>query len=343
MKKKGFIAGALALSLVLGGTGYAYWTDALHITTTATTGDLDVKFVDLGYLAQYDNEDIGWAITDGTEVGTVFANQIVKTSKNGKYNDVGKVTYNTNPGDPAYSLNNVTFNAALGENIGLEHTIGASKDYPAGTTIASKDIVLDVNTIFPGYAQMFRSDIVNDGEIAAKLGSVVGKVKGLDQKEQGNLMDMIGIALYLDSEPEKGKAEDLNNHANDVFGLASVFETDDIFTIGGVDFVRLSAFTNPDKQAAIDAAIEENEKLLALGYKSPFQRFDVYVGVGMDQDAEGKYTTGTVDLAKTGKEDIDAYSENKGLQIVIDFFWKQYNNSGNEFPVDPNLAARGNR
>ena len=65
-----FAAGAgdiVALSLILTGTGYAYWTDTLNVTTKATTGDLEVTFADLGLYAQYANETKanGWSIVDG--------------------------------------------------------------------------------------------------------------------------------------------------------------------------------------------------------------------------------------------------------------------------------------
>ena len=49
--RKSMIGGIAALSLILAGTGYAYWTDTLNVTTKATTGDLDVTFVDLGLYA----------------------------------------------------------------------------------------------------------------------------------------------------------------------------------------------------------------------------------------------------------------------------------------------------
>ena len=47
MRKAGrnsLVGGVLALSLVLAGTGYAYWTDSLNVTTKATTGDFGVQF-----------------------------------------------------------------------------------------------------------------------------------------------------------------------------------------------------------------------------------------------------------------------------------------------------------
>lgn len=42
--RKPMAGGIVALSLILTGTGYAYWTDTLNVTTKATTGDLEVTF-----------------------------------------------------------------------------------------------------------------------------------------------------------------------------------------------------------------------------------------------------------------------------------------------------------
>lgn len=332
MKKKGFIAGALALCMVLGGTGYAYWTDALHITTTATTGDLDVKFVDLGYLAQYDNEGGSaraheWAITDGTVYGTVFAD-IIKASSGNSVNDPGTIKY-SEKGGPAYALNNVTFDAMLEEDgTVLEHDIPTSA-YKAGSTKASKNIALTVNKIFPGYAQVFRSDIVNDGEVAAKLTDIVGKVDGIDMQNNPELMNEIGVALYIHTEIASDE---------DIFGLASCFSDDELFDVGGVKFVRLSALTSDTASTKEKIA----SKLLEISWKKG-ERMDAYFGVAMDADAEGKYTSGNVDLVKAGKADNDALTENSDqIKVVLDFYWAQYNNTGHETDANAPIIAKGN-
>ena len=71
MNGKSLVGSVLALSLVLAGTGYAYWTDTLSINTKATTGEFGVKFADLGLYAQYNNETLkgGWSIVDGVKHG----------------------------------------------------------------------------------------------------------------------------------------------------------------------------------------------------------------------------------------------------------------------------------
>ncbi|MGL4344446.1 MAG: hypothetical protein ACRCTE_04545 [Cellulosilyticaceae bacterium] len=45
MKSTKFMAGALVLSIGLLGTGYAYWTDALTVGTTVSTGELRVEYI----------------------------------------------------------------------------------------------------------------------------------------------------------------------------------------------------------------------------------------------------------------------------------------------------------
>ncbi|MBK5240638.1 SipW-dependent-type signal peptide-containing protein [Clostridium sp.] len=45
MKKPRLMALALTAAITLSGVGYAYWTDALTINNTVTTGEMNVKFV----------------------------------------------------------------------------------------------------------------------------------------------------------------------------------------------------------------------------------------------------------------------------------------------------------
>lgn len=339
MKKRGFIAGALALCLTLGGTGYAYWTDALHITTTATTGNLDVEFVDLGYLAQWTEKDenAGWSLYDGTTV--VNAYELI----NKNVNSVGNLpSINNKRGDRAYSLNVVDSTLNYGDTKKLAHTVPNSSTYEAGMTDASKNIVFRVDNIYPGYAQAFRTDIVNDGDLAAKLTDISSTIQGVSDLETGNLKDMIGIALFVDNE----------NVSTPILKLAAsgCFKQEDIFTIGGVDFVRLSAVERATK------ATEANEKLatylkdtrLVISHKEG-ARFDAFVGIGMDPDAVGTYTSGNVDLLKASGDSAaqdqliakDSDSENKGITITIDFLWAQYNNPGNQ-NATPNVLDNQN-
>lgn len=61
MKKYKFITLAMVLAVMLMGAGYAYWTETLTISSTVTTGELDVQFVPLALLdgsstGDYDNK-----------------------------------------------------------------------------------------------------------------------------------------------------------------------------------------------------------------------------------------------------------------------------------------------
>ena len=335
MRKKGFIAGALALCMVLGGTGYAYWTDALHITTSATTANLDVEFVDVGYYAQYDDESkldgkVGWAITDGTKDGTVFAN-IIQGNSGNNVNDPGNISYNSNAAtDSAYGMNLVEFTTGLVGDGTLKHGVPTSK-YNT-TTKASKNISITTEKIFPGYAQVFRTDIVNDGEIGAKLEDIVTTVEGENLTDK--LYNEIGIALYMCTEI----ASDV-----DIFGLASCFDESEKFTIGGVDFVRLSALTNRDNDANAQKLSEKiSSKILEVSAVRG-ERMDCFYAIGMDPDKAGNNTTGTVELMKGGKADIDYLTENSGLKVTLDFYWAQYNNPGDkDFELTPGRIAKGN-
>ena len=118
MKRPGrnsFIGGIVALSLVLAGTGYAYWTDTLNVTTKATTGDFGVQFVDLGLYAQYGNETIqggGWSIVDGIgDAGYVDDHFFMRGTSD--YNKIAKDGSIDAYKERAKGYNNIDFNAEL--------------------------------------------------------------------------------------------------------------------------------------------------------------------------------------------------------------------------------------
>jgi len=54
MRKYKFIALAMVLAVMLMGAGYAYWTETLKISTTVSTGDLDVRFAPKYISGDYD-------------------------------------------------------------------------------------------------------------------------------------------------------------------------------------------------------------------------------------------------------------------------------------------------
>lgn len=303
--KKTVVSGILAFSLVLAGTGYAYWTDSLNITTKATTGDLDVTFVDLGLYAQYNNEKInnGWSIVDGIDKG--FAPDDF-FQRNTEYNKIAKDGSIEAYGKRAEGYNNVKFDAELANAQNLKKQVGP---YTKATS-SSDNIKLTIEKMYPGYAQAFRSDILNVGEIAAKLGSMKFTIEGA---ENDNIKNMLGLAIYMNQESRKDGTEP------DVFKLVKSLSAneDDFFTVGKVQFLRLSALEKL-KPAEISKVIE-NATILSTPTQN---RMDIILGVAMDPDKAGKYTSGS--SANITAVD-DALTQNKAVSISIDFLWDQFN------------------
>lgn len=305
---KSLISGILALSLVLAGTGYAYWTDTLNVTAKATTGDFGVTFVDLGLYAQYGNETLpnGWSIVDGIgDSGYVSDHFFMRGASD--YNSIAKPGSIEAYKERAKGYNNIEFDAELVDKAPIPKQVG-----PYTTaTLGSDKILLTIQKMYPGYAQAFRSDILNVGDIAAKLSNMKFEVSALDGKEIGNAKDMLGIAVLINREQYVPGNEEAN-----VFKLCKTLASgDNFFTVGGVDFLRLSALENADIKAAL-----ENDLILCS--PATDQRMDIFVGVAMDPDAEGVYTTGTTENLK---DNNDAMSQNKGIQVSIDLLWDQFN------------------
>ena len=322
--RKSLISGILALSLVLAGTGYAYWTDTLNINTKATTGDFGVTFVDLGLYAQYGNEiySDGWSVVDGIDKGYVDDEFFMRGTQD--YNKIAKDGSIDAYYKRAQGYNNIKFDAELVDAQAIPKKVGP---YTTANTKGSDKIQLSIQKMYPGYAQAFRSDILNVGDIAAKLSNMKFKVSGMDNMEMGNVKDMLGLAVLINREQYSPEHEEGN-----VFKLCSALkDKGKFFTVGKVDFIRLSAL----EDAEIQQAFENN---LILCPPSTDNRMDIFLAVAMDPDAEGVYTTGTTaDM----KDNDDSLSQGKGVQIDIDLLWDQFNvgkDAGN-----PNILVDQNR
>ena len=183
--------------------------------------------------------------------------------------------------------------------------------------------------MYPGYAQAFRTDVLNVGSIATKLSSLKFNVKGLE--DSGKAADMLGIALYMDGEQYHPTIDE----GKPVFKLVnSLAGEGDYFTVGGVDFIRLSALKK--------LSDEEIRKVITnatiLCSPATDNRMDLFLAVAMDPDAEGVYTTGsTTVLAKND----DKASQKKAVEVSIDFLWDQFNvgkDAGN-----PNYLVKQNK
>lgn len=297
MKRKVLVC-VLACCMLFMGMGYAYWTDSLQIDTTATTGELDVKFVDLASYGQYPDEH-GWAFFDGIDDNGF---SLIADRWNQKPN-----SYNIVIDDDEYEAylerikgyTETDFTAELvGDGI-LGKEIG-DNDYVADTK-ASDKINISVTDMYPGYAQLFRSDIVNPGTIAAELSKIE---VDLTSYSNDDVKDMIGVSLKV-----------LREGGTEVINLLD--EQDDTFVVGDVTFVRLSAIEGD--------YTDVQDNLLCL-YPSSNQdefRMDLVLGVAMDPDAEGVYTTGSV--ANFNSANDDATTQLKTAKFSIQFLWDQFN------------------
>lgn len=308
MKKSQFIAGALALSLVLAGTGYAYWTDALHVTTKATTGDMDVKFVDMGLYAKYSNElgENYWSIVDGIPTdGYQQANAYYASKGENATNNMA--TWQKNYTKRSELYNSIIFgDSKLVVNSKLNRLAG---DYQAGQE-SGDTISLSLQNMYPGYAQVFRTDIANDGSIAAKLADIEFNVNAITNTDRAKVNDMIGIAMYNATEGD-----------NDIFCLAKQFKNIEnaTFEIGGVTFVRLSALNQVEDFASL---IDSSNSTLLLG-KLNNGTTDLFIGLAMDPDASGKYTTGSA--TNYNENNKDYWTQGNQAYLTINFMWDQYN------------------
>lgn len=313
--RKSLIGGIVALSLILVGTGYAYWTDTLNVTTKATTGDLDVTFVDLGLYAQYNNETNpnGWSIVDGigqdaAHEGDGYVGDMFFARGASDYNSNARTGSVQEYKNSAQGWNSVDFDAQLVDPQGLKKDVGP---YLVANTHGSDSIELSVSNMYPGYAQAFRSDIINQGSIAAKLSTMKFDIGALDQMTlTDTTKSMLGIAIFMNKDDDS---------TPNVFQLCTNFASgDNYFTVGGVDFLRLSALEGLS-QTQIDQVIQNANLKCNPEYRG---RMDIFLAVAMDPDAEGTYTTGSTAV---NAENDDTLSQKNGAVISIDFGWDQFN------------------
>ena len=303
MKRK-VLACVLACAMLFLGMGYAYWTDSLQIDTAVTTGELNVKFIDLALYGQYgapDNEG-SWAIINGVNDPDDFF-----FGRGTNYHLIADEDALEEYFDDVEGYTQTTFGASLANPGPLGVTI---EGYGENTPSSSK-INININDIYPGYAQVFQADIANAGTLAAKLSDIVFT---MNNQPNDDVKDMIGVSLRVLREYADTPTGTREGHI-DVFSTGGLFTDDDIFTLGGVDFVRLSALEGQSSGAL------ENDLLYVLPDKN---RMDVYLGIAMDPDAEGKYTSGKSDLA-TADPAKDNATENKAARFSLTFLWDQFN------------------
>lgn len=308
MKKKVLVS-VLACAMLFLGMGYAYWTDSLQVDTNVATGELDVKFVDLGLFGVYgDENNPTWAIYDGIDpvLGGYFIMDADRWDDKDNYNILADPGALEEYAARIAGYTETKFDAKLVDRANLGKKIG---DY-VKTTKASDKIEIDITNIYPGYAQLFRADIVNPGTLAAKLSKVfVNTVSD----SNNDVYDMVGVSLKV-----------LRENGAKVVNLLD--GADNTFEVGGAKFVRLSALTEEYTN------IQNN--LLSIypaNAESTIDRpysMDLIIGVAMDPDAEGVWTTGSVDFGNINGND-DAVTQNGNASFTVKFGWDQFNTPTN--------------
>ncbi len=306
MKRK-VLACVLACATLFLGMGYAYWTNSLQIDTTATTGELNVKFVDFALYGQYDDEDNGWAIFDGiknkaTPTGAVPSDFFERGANYNVFVDAGDLKAYQ---DRIKGYTTTSFSGVLA---------APTTKVPAGTddayvgADASNGINVTLNKLYPGYAQLFRTDILNIGTLAAKLSGVSLNVTNVSNND---LKDMIGISLKVLKE----------EHSFSVFDTANL-TTQDYFTVNGLKFIRLSALTN----------VKVDKENLLYIFPDKNNTMDAVFGIAMDPDYAGTYTTGHIENGAAVSSHSDANTQNGTAKFTIKFLWDQFNTTKTNTP-----------
>lgn len=306
MKRK-ILACVVACATLFLGMGYAFWTNSLQLDTTANTGKLEVKFVDLDAYGTFGDEQGKWAVFTGIPGNNhVHAEDVFKE---GSYNELATQGQMTAFFDSIDSFTKTTFAAVQANGVALTEPPQLDDVYRAGA-IASDKISVNFTNMYPGYGQLFRTDILNTGTLAAKLAGMSIKADGTNPI----MKSMIGVSLSV---------------AYETGPAIRVLETNApgaTFTLGDQTFVRLSALT--------DTMIRDmtNKADYLYIYPDANNTMDAIFGVAMDPDWGGAYTTGRVGLSPASTK-LDADSQGKNGSFTIKFNWDQFNTQQDQFPT----------
>ena len=149
MKKGKFLALVLVVALALIGSAYAYWTDALYIRTTASTGELNVRFVPGAGTYVED---------DGSFILQPYSG----------YNDYeGTAQYPTE--DARSKLGQYSTGDYVGDRDHFGEYLGG-RIYPSDN---AKNLDIEVSNLYPGSGAYVKDiTIENNGTIGAKVDSI---------------------------------------------------------------------------------------------------------------------------------------------------------------------------
>nr|WP_307990818.1 hypothetical protein [uncultured Niameybacter sp.] len=330
MKRTKFIAGLVALSMILMGTGYAYWTDTLTIQTTATTGNLEVKFVDIAPYEQYGFGENEYTIFDGVDgvqlpITEDRDNDKTKGDDTG-YNNLG----NSILGDYADNTDSKgdQNRHAVTSEIGRVDTGNVKQGdkaneyvYDKNEVVTADKMTMTINDIYPGYAQFYRADIINTGTVAAKLAGVKVKVtmpEVNDTNDNAKLKDILGINVKILADNGEGNVL-----------ISDLFDGDDVFTVGEQDFVRLSALDTK----YIPISKTDSNQFTIFVEDANESRLDAVCGIAMDPDEVGKYTSGKYEKQS---DVLDALTQLSGaITVDVELGWDQFNAPANSAETKP--------
>ena len=203
-----------------------------------------------------------------------------------------------------------------------------SKSYGSGTSSASiandgvDEIAINLNDVYPGNSQWFVVTADNFGTLAAKLGKIKTRFEGMST----TLQNMLGVNIYAEVYGKKAYLCWTSVGWSWVLSYPDRSENN-TFAIDHERFVRLSDsnlqnITNTCQRFDPNSFLKLDCK---KDGKTVDSEFKVYIGIGMDPDAIGAYTSGSSWNNDTVTRPADADSESKFGVVKFDFVWDQYN------------------
>lgn len=165
MRKSKFLALVLVVALAVMGSAYAYWNDALNITTTASTGELNVQFAP--------------STGTSTSVAAIGAEAgYYKMTGTAGYDDYENTadsklesTYTNKKGVGQYSTGDYVFDK--------DNVLGEKADFRITPVDNAKSLIMEISNLYPGSGAYIKDLlIVNKGTIGAKIENA--KISGIE-------------------------------------------------------------------------------------------------------------------------------------------------------------------
>ncbi len=308
--KKRFIACVVACAMLLMGTGYAYWTDLINLSATAKSGYLDVDFT----AAEARGNNFK-PVEGGLEAQTAYD----KTLASVKETNPDYVSFGLDNLYPGYYQNYTTtvqnFGTVAAKLGAIDMTVSGSNDATL-EMIGVNLSALSTYTTDPTEVPNPNDPIYGEWKYQ-RDGWCVDPICKRHDKHEGVWPLRVGyfkVREIIGYNDMTVPGSPTTNPVNINFGA------EDVFTIGtgaeAVTFVRLSALV--DKEVNITEAISN------MLYVTNDSSMSFLLGIGMDPDAKGIYTTGSAQL-RNPKGNYDANTQNANGYINFALAWDQYN------------------